>query len=461
MKRLLAMVLILAVVGTGKGGELRCGAVAAEINPPTGTPLAGYYSPRGARSVLDNLYSKALVLERDGTKVALVVCDLISLPRRTVVQARRLIEQRAGIPGSHVMISATHTHTGPVIVRASALDRLVGADSDLGLRYSETLPGLIAQSVVEANQKLAAARASAGQGKEAGLSFNRRFIMRDQTVGWNPPKLDPGIVKPAGPIDPDVDVLYFEAGARPIATYVNFAMHPDTVGGEAISADYPGVLARLLAECKGADMVTVFANGCCGNLNHRNVQWLDPQKGPRESKRIGTVLAGAVCKTYPDLKPLKVGTLRAKSVLVQLPLAPFTPADLAHAKEVVQRAQDPKTGFLEKVQTFRTLDVAARAGQPWEVEVQVITLGEQVAWVSLPGEIFVELGLAIKKASPFRHTLIAELANGSIGYIPDQPAYAQGNYEVVSARCAAGSGEMLVEAAARLLKELSAQASGR
>jgi hypothetical protein len=84
-----------------------------------------------------------------------------------------------------------------------------------------------------------------------------------------------------------------------------------------------------------------------------------------------------------------------------------------------------------------------------------------VAWVSLPGEIFVELGLALKKASPFRYTLIAELANGSVGYIPDRPAYAQGNYEVVSARCAVGSGELLVETALRLLKELSAAPAGK
>ena len=77
--------------------------------------------------------------------------------------------------------------------------------------------------------------------------------------------------------------------------------------------------------------------------------------------------------------------------------------------------------------------------------------------VSLPGEIFVELGLAIKKASPFKHTFIAELANGSIGYIPNRSAYAEGNYEVVSARCAEGSGEMLVDAAVKLLKELARQ----
>jgi hypothetical protein len=141
-------------------------------------------------------------------------------------------------------------------------------------------------------------------------------------------------------------------------------------------------------------------------------------------------------------------------MLVKLPLAPISAEDQAQARAVVARVKNPKTSFLEKVKAYQVLDVAERDGQHWEVEVQVIALGDEVAWVSLPGEIFVELGLAIKKASPFRYTLIAELANGSIGYIPDRPAYAQGNYEVVSARCAAGSGEMLVEAAVRLLKEL-------
>ena len=102
------------------------------------------------------------------------------------------------------------------------------------------------------------------------------------------------------------------------------------------------------------------------------------------------------------------------------------------------------------------LDVEARHGKPTEVEVQVVALGNDLAWVSLPGEIFVELGLAIKQDSPFPHTIIAELANGSIGYIPTRRAYTQGNYEVVSARCAEGSGEMLVDAAIGLLKELHA-----
>jgi hypothetical protein len=449
------VVFVAACAGSAAAEELRAGAAAVVINPPEGTPMAGYYSARGAKDVLDDLHCKALVLQQGDMRVALVVCDLISLPRRTVTEARRLIETETGIPASHVMISATHTHTGPVVARESARDDLDGGSSDLGRRYTLALPSLIARSVAEANKRVVPARLEAARAKEEHLSFNRRFLMRDQTVSWNPRKLHPDILRPAGPIDPDVEVLHFVTSpAKPVVTYVNFAMHPDTVGGDAISADFPGVLSRLLADYQGAEMVTVFANGCCGNLNHRNISWADAQKGPHEARRIGTVLAGDVCSAFPLLKPLNAETLKVKSEIVQLPLAPFSGEDVARAKDVVKEMRDPKTAFLDKVKAYQVLDVAARDGKRWEVEVQVIALGDQVAWVSLPGEIFVELGLAIKKASPFPYTLIAELANGSIGYIPDKPAYAQGNYEVVSARCAEGSGEMLVEAAVRMLKEL-------
>jgi hypothetical protein len=445
--------LILLVAATPLfAAELKVGAAATVITPPEGTPLAGYYSQRGSKTVLDDIFAKAIVLEVGDTKAALVVCDLISLPRHVVTEARRLIEKATGIPVAHVMISATHTHTGPVLMRESSLDDLVGASSDLGRRYTEKLPELIARSVADANKKLAPARASAAHGREEGISFNRRFHMKDGSVSWNPAKRHPDIVKPAGPIDPDVGVVYFDSPKNEaLATYVNFALHPDTVGGEGVSADYPGVLSKQLGEYRGPGMVTVFANGCCGNINHRDIQWLDGQKGPREAHRIGTVLAAAVLRTNRDLKPMPTGSLRVAGEIVKLPLAPITDADVAAARETVKQVNDAKTRFMDKVKAFQVLDVHARQGKPWEVEVQVVALGDQLAWVSLPGEIFVELGLSIKKASPFAHTMIAELANGSIGYIPDTAAYPQGNYEVVSARCAEGSGELLVKAALRLL----------
>jgi neutral ceramidase len=286
--------------------------------------------------------------------------------------------------------------------------------------------------------------------------------MRDGTVGWNPGKLNTNIVRAAGPIDPDIAVFYVQTpdGKKPLSTYVNFAMHPDTVGGLQISADYPYTLAKLLGEYKGPDMVTIFANGTCGNINHVDVNWRDAQKGHAEAARIGTILAGEVLQRYKKLRPINIGPLRVRSEIVKLPLPLVKPEEIEEARRVAQipavaGTNQPK--FLDRVKAYKVLDVAAREGKPHEVEVQVIALGNDVAWVSLPGEIFVEIGLAIKKASPFYYTFIAELANGSIGYIPNREAYTQGNYEVVSARCAAGSGELLLQSAINSLKLLHAQ----
>jgi neutral ceramidase len=200
-------------------------------------------------------------------------------------------------------------------------------------------------------------------------------------------------------------------------------------------------------------MLTIFANGTCGNLNHINVQWSDRQHGPEEAIRLGTILAGNVLTTYMDLKPAAIGSLGVRSEVVSLPLAPVTEKDIADAREVVERGAKAK--FLEQVKAYQVLDVVARQGKPWEAEVQVIALGRDLAWVALSGEVFVELGLSIKAASPFQQTHVVELANGSFSYIPNRSAYAEGNYEVVSARCAAGSGELMVTAAVRMLAELA------
>jgi hypothetical protein len=281
--------------------------------------------------------------------------------------------------------------------------------------------------------------------------------MADGTVAWNPPKLSPQVVAPAGPIDPEVGIMYFETTERvpkPLATYVNFAMHPDVIGGTKISADYPGALARRLADYKGAEMITLFANGCCGNLNHRNVWWADPQRGLPEVERIGTVLAASVLRSWADLHPITTSSPKGVTALVKLPLPNFTTADADEARATVQQMNDQKIGTVAKARALCILDTLARGGKPLEVEVQAVSFGEDIAVVSLPGDMFVELGLALKKASPFQHTFVAELANGSIGYIPNRSAYPEGNYEVVSARCAAGSGEILIETALGLLNEL-------
>lgn len=454
----LFLTLLLGNISILHGEELSVGAARVKITPPLGIPLAGYYHERGSSGVHDDLYARAIVMEKDGTKAAMVSLDLISTRRSFVEQSRQLIERETGIPESHVMISATHAHTGPVLSNTSRRIDAGGPTGELIVRFTDALAGRIAKVVAEANRRLIPAKASAAIGHEDSIAFNRRFHMKDGSVGWNPGKLNPSIIKPAGPIDPEVPVVFFSSpGDGPIATYVNYAVHLDNVGGLEISADVPFTLTELLAEIHGPESVTLFTAGTCGDVNHIDVTWGARQKGHENAARMGIILAGEVLRAWPNLQPVD-GPLSVRSEMVDLALPAISSDEIEESKRIVGKTSDnTRANFMKLVNAHKILDVAERDGKPLRVEVQVITLGDQLAWVALPGEIFVQLGLDLKMDSPFPQTMVAELANGSIGYVPNVRAYPQGNYEVVSARCAVGSGEKLVETAVRLLKEIHSQ----
>jgi len=416
--------------------------------------MAGYYSPRSSTGVHDDLRAKALVLRQGKVSLALVVCDVIHMPAPVVAQARQLIRSATGIPEGNILISATHAHTGPVIPGATARLDFGGKEAELARAYTASLPKKIAEAVQQAEAGLKPARLSSAAGSEPTLTFNRRFRMTDGTVGWNPGKLNPRIVEPAGPIDPEVGVVSIESSdGTPLSTLVNYALHLDTVGGLEISADYPYTLARTVAARRPG--LTIFMQGCAGNLNHIDVKSSRPQKGHAEAERIGSALGAEVIRTISGLDSAPP-RLASDSTVVQLGPATHDPSEVDWARTTsATYGQSKPAPFLQLVKAFRILDVEALAGKPLEAEIQVMRLNAETALVSLPGEIFTELGLAIKKASPFKRTFVVELANGSLGYVPDRKGFGEGNYEAVSARCEPGSGEKLVDAALALLKRMS------
>ncbi len=444
------------LASTAHSGEFRTGAAQVEITPKNGTPMAGYYRFRAVGGVLDPIFAKAIVVEQDGAHAAFVVLDLAGTSRPVIEAARNLIQSNCGIEGDHVMISATHTHTGPQLPRGSLLDDLTKANSPSGQQYVASLPALIAKAVSDAKAKLAPASPSVTAADGKGISFNRRVLRDGVTQAiWQPGKIDPSKERPAGPVDPEIGVLVFNssAEARPLATYLNFAMHPTSVGGGLkISADYPGVFTKLIRERQGPDMIAVFANGCCGNINQT-----DYITGKRRSHiELGTLLADATTAAWPHLKAAATFKPRIRSEIVTLQRRKFSDAEIDKAKDIATRMMTESLGTVVMAEAVCIMETVAKKDIPLTAEVQVATFSDDIAIVALPGEIFVELGLAIKKASPFKHTFIAELANGSIGYVPNREAYPQGNYEVVSARGEAGSGETLVESALKLLSDVKA-----
>ncbi|MGQ9556257.1 MAG: neutral/alkaline non-lysosomal ceramidase N-terminal domain-containing protein, partial [Anaerolineae bacterium] len=410
--------------------------------------MAGYYHDRKADDVHDDLFAHALVLSQGDASAAIVVCDLIGLERQLTLQARALIEQRTGIPAGNIMICCTHTHTGPVV--SSKRSRIMSPDEV----YTQVLVRKLADSVQLAYQRREKALLQVGTGHVEGIAFNRRYWMKDGTLRTNPPFQCPDIVRPAGPVDPQVGILRArKADGGTLALLTNYALHADEVGGTAFCADYQGVVSRLLKQVLGPGCAVLCANGCCGDINHFDMAKPAPQSGFFAAERSGTVLAGEVVKRLPDLAPVPAGRFTAASATFEAGLRLPTDEEVAWAQGVVgQELHGFDDQGLNVVKAHRILWLRESGLTHMPIEVSVITLGE-MALVGLPGEIFVELGLAIKEQSPFPHTFVAELCNDSIGYVPTRKAYGEGGYEATSTPLEMGTGERMVEVALELLRQ--------
>ena len=457
MKRLLILVFILNGFGL-HSQQLRLGAAQVDITPPVGAPLAGEYYNQNADGVHDPLHVKAMVLEQGGVKVAMAALDLVSLPRDIVESARAMVQQRIGLDPDHVMISATHAHTTPVVLTDPSRYNLEGKDKQIAQTYTDSLAGKIADAIVEANTKLEPVELRAGVGEEKSLSFNRRFFMKDGTIGWNPGKLNPNIAGAAGPVDPGLPVLYFESpdGKTPVAAYVNFGMHQDSTGGLKISADFSYTLGQVLKMAKGDSFFPMFTIGAAGNVVHVDVSRPGPLRSYQDASRIGAVLAGDVLKVMQTAPVVSTSPIRVSDQVLHFPVPQYTQAEIEWATRTQATYNTPQAApFLDLVKAARILELNVRHGKPLDAEVQVFTLGDKIAIVGFPGEMFAEFGLQLKEDSPFPITIMAELANGALVYIPNRIAYEEGNYEPTAARLPEGAGEKLVDSALDQLLNLA------
>jgi hypothetical protein len=364
----------------------------------------------------------------------------------------------------HIAVAATHSHTGPLFTgplrklwseQAAARD---GKDAAESFDYPSALIERVAQAIEQAATNARPVKLAAAVGDEKRLAFNRRFHMKDGTVRFNPGRKNPDVIRPAGPIDPAVSVLLLSdaASAKPLASLTNFAMHLDTIGGTEYAADYPYYVEQRLREQLGADFISLFGTGTCGDINHIDVNGENPLKGQAEAERIGTALGDTIVATLPKLMEQKQPSLAVRQKMIEVPAQQFSPAEVAKAKERMPKIGTRDLTFLEQVETNKIVDVIERyASGKVPLEVVAIRLSPEVAIVTLPGEVFVELGLAIKQASPFKTTLVIELSNDCPAYIPTKKAFAEGSYEIVNSRLASGGGEQLADLAISLLKELS------
>jgi hypothetical protein len=226
------------------------------------------------------------------------------------------------------------------------------------------------------------------------------------------------------------------------------------------SADYPGQLAAALTRIQGDGFLTLFLNGCCGNVNHVDYRNLQQGRGYGMIERVGYMLAAASAQAIRTRRPLAAGRVAVAKELVLLERMPIPPEEHERCRRVLddlagQALCGQVDGLPEAFFADLRLKMHAVQHEPDRVEVMAVRVGE-LAIVGLPGEVFCEFGLELKRRSPAPHTLVVELSNDAIGYLPTQESFAQGGYEVAvgSTLYAPGAGERLVESAVALLQRL-------
>ncbi|MCD6361889.1 MAG: hypothetical protein J7M38_13615, partial [Armatimonadetes bacterium] len=385
--------------------QVHAGAAQVEITPPVGTSLAGYFRDRVSDGVADPLFAHALVFDSGGNRIALVSCDLICITRDTTDPARQLIAERTGIAPENVLISCTHTHTGPNTRRRGK--QIIPVNE----QWLDELPEMIASAVEAACADMFDAVLIPGRRFEDELGSNRLGRMRDSSEVFS--KTD--AIGPAGPIDPELLALAVrEPDGTMRAMVVNYAMHADATGGNRISAGWPGKVARTIAQVYGDQCVTLFLNGCCGDINHHH--W-EPRriagKGQLRTDQMGRAVGGLAINAVEIAEPMEAAEIDAR---LRTPAIPwYTRDDEMRAEIEALRAQEQLSEMEATI--IKRFDEWPYDNQMAEVTVQALRLGD-IIFVGLPGEIFVEWGLEIKHWSPAKYTFIAELANDWFGYIP-------------------------------------------
>ena len=452
------------------------GVSMVDITPPVGFPLYGYPS-KPSTGIKDPLYAKAIVFKQGEIRGALVICSLLGIPRDLSRIVRERASKETGIPFQNMSISATHTHTSPGITenfKEYALRESTGrlTKEDENSYFTDLING-ITKAIILANNSTKEVEIISGKGQAHGISFNRRYLMTDGRVRFNPGRNNPKVVRPAGPVDPDVSfVLFRPRGQKKYSSSLTVFSSHYVRGGTEFSSDYPYFMQLRFKELFGNQHLSVFGLGPCGNIN--TVDFNGPvENADIKVKEFGYTLADAVNNELP--KEVKgVPSLEVVSKTIYLPIQDYTEEELEWSREEREQIYNERPFLshrrrlkisiwgvqppLEKIRMYDAVPPAV-SGDPWRipVEIHVFKLDQETAIVTMPCELFTEFGIDIKKRSPFSNTMMIELANADIAYLPTIQGFKEGDYEAINSRLIPGSGEIMIDTAIEMLESLIKQ----
>lgn len=427
---------------------LHAGAACVDITPEEPVWMDGMIRAHRSEGVRDRLHARVLVLSNgpDASEAAAFVSlDICALAGGDALAFRRAAQRASGIPASGILICATHTHSGPAAF---------GYFNPKETGFVKRLGERVAEAVEEAAARLAPARAFHGESEERTVSHYRRLLADDGHVvmNWEPFPAE-RIVRVLGEADPRVGAGRFEgADGGTIATLFHFPCHPNALSGDnhLLTDEFPGLAARLVAQRHGGE--AIFLNGAQGSVdidNFRDREW-------EGMDRLGRALADAVDRAVAGEREVPTPRIRVHARSYGLPARRITAAEMAWAGKVLSATggalKPVADGVGDDYKAKLLMELRDLQDRPIAVEQTCVSFGD-CAYIGFPGELYAEVGLALRKESPFPHTRLVGLANGSIGYIPTAQAIKEGGYSEDTRRVDAAAAEIVLAESLALLRK--------
>lgn len=447
--------------------KLQVGFSRVNITPQLGISISGYFVPRRAKGVLDELEVNCIAFRQGEKQSLMVTCDLLGIKQDYIEEIKQGIGAATGVAPEAIYIHGTHTHTGPYITKKADVrqgsELSIATDGTEEEEYYHFLCGRIKDAAVMALNDLKPATMGYGVGVAPNIAFVRRFRMKDGSLQTNPGVDNPNIVAPVGDVDERVNVVRFDREGGETVVTVNFGNHPDVVGGELLSGDWPALTRKTVEKTLDNTKCVVF-NACQGDVNHVNVHprggylngmfmdFDDVARGYSHAQYMARVVTGGVLQAYDKVKYCNDTTLRYYQKKIELPSNMPTAEELPEAQRINAlhvAGRDSELGYEGMMLTT----VVAEAGRmvrladgpaAFPMTVSGMAIGP-VAFVGFPGEPFTGIGRGVKENPCFELVMHTCLTNGDEGYFPMEDAYKEGGYEARSSNFRAGVAERLIQ----------------
>lgn len=427
---------------------LKAGFARLDVTPPFGTPISGYFRERHVKGVLDPLELNAIALSDGENTSVLIVADFIGIKLAVANTLRARVSKCLGIPSKNVMISALHQHTSFVLRDTPAWNRVDDpAYLDVLYRKYENIAQMAVEDLSESTLETAAAET------DTQLSFTRRYVMKDGSVATNPGRLNPDLVRPASPPDNTVRLLRFRRAGKKDIALVNFSTHPDVIGGEKTSADWPGFV-RKYVEADDPNVCCVLLNGAQGDVNHidffKEKQWDDRYE---HSKFMGRTVADTVRKLWDKTVPHEKTALFCGIETIYTPTNTEGVEKYDECKKFYEAAVDRSLGYTPHITELAyAIRIVNLRNEPIyrPIPITVFGIGD-VAIVGFGGEPFTVYATNARNAAPDKFVIAACCTNGYEGYLPSAEAFSEGGYEASSSFFFPTVEQECADAAKRLL----------